>query len=166
MKYWRTALAGLCLVATGYAHPVHSSLAEADYNRTTGKLEVAVRVLAEDLEDALSRRAQQRISLDRTPVVEFDRLARAYLAERFTVRTPDGVLAPHQWIGREYHEQTAECWLYFEVALPGGVEGARLRHALLLEINAQQLNTIRVRDRDRESTVVFYPDPGEKTVKF
>lgn len=166
MKNWRAALAGFCMAATAHAHPVHTSFAEADYNRATQKLEVAVRVLVEDFEDALSRRAQKGISLDKTPAAEFDRQARAYLAEYFTVRTRDGVIAAHRWIGREYQDESAELWLFFEIPLPGGVEGLRLRHALLLEAHAKQLNTVRVRDHGRESTLVFFPDPGEKTVKF
>ena len=166
MKRWPAIIAGLCTAAVLHAHPGHSSFAEADYNAATGKLEIAVRVSAEDFEAALTRRAQRPVAVDRTPAAEFDQLAQAYLAESFTVKARDGTRAPHHWVGRELKDGTDELWLYFEAPLPGGVAGARLRHAVLLEFNAGQLNSVRVRDGPREVTLVFHPDPGEKIVHF
>lgn len=166
MKRWPAIIAGLCTAAVLHAHPGHSSYAEADYNAATGRLEIALRVSAEDLEAALTRRAQRPIARERTPAAEFDRLAQAYLAESFTVKAGDGTPAPHRWIGRELKGSTDELWLYFEADLPGGVTGARLRHAVLLEVNPGQLNSVRVRAGPREVILVFHPDPGEKTVQF
>jgi hypothetical protein len=166
MQRWPAMIAALCTAAVLHAHPGHASFAEAGYNHASGRLEIAVRVSAEDFEAALTRRARHPVSLDRTPAAEFDQLAQAYLAESFTVKARDGTRAPHHWVGRELRDGTDELWLYFEAALPGGVAGARLRHAVLLELNPGQLNSIRVRDGPREVTLVFHPDPGEQTVRF
>lgn len=145
-------------------HPVHTSLAEADYNRSTRSLEVALRVFADDFEARLSERAQRPVSLEKTPAREFDRLIQDYLATAFTVRTRDGGLVALRWVGREAKEAANELWLYFEAPLPAGLEGVRLRHALLVESFRDQLNSIRVRDQGRSATLLFFPDRGEKEI--
>ncbi len=151
-----------------HAHPIHTSLAEADYNGKTQQLEVALRVFIDDFETVLSVRAKHRVSLEKTPVPEFDALAHAYLAETFTVRAPDGRPAgAYHWVGRELKDAANELWYYFEVPLPGGIEGARLRHGALFEQFSNQINSVRVQDADgRKVTLVFLPKQKEKTVKF
>jgi hypothetical protein len=157
------ALALLCPVS---AHPIHRSIAEADYNRTTEKLEIAVRVFADDFEAALSARAGRKISLEKTPPAEVDALARAYLVQHFTVKASEGAALPQEWRGRELKDGESELWLYFEVALPRGVEGAKLHHGVLSDQFRDQLNSVVVRDGPRKVTLFFLPNHGEKTVRF
>lgn len=148
------------------AHPLHISHAEADYNRETSRLEVALKVFADDFEARLSGRAGHRVSLERTPAVEFDALCRAYLGETFVVKSRDGAIQPLQWVGRELKDAENRLWLYFEVALPDGVDGARILHAVLTDEFSDQLNSVLVRDGKRAATLVFFPDRGEKAVVF
>lgn len=149
------------------AHPLHSSLAEADYHRATQRLEVAVRVFADDFEHALTTRAGKKISLEKTPAAEIDALTQRYLQAAFTLKTRAGTTpAPLTWIGRELKDATNELWLYFEISLPGGIEGVRLKHALLADMFSDQLNSVRVRDGPRKTTLLFLPGQGEQTVQF
>lgn len=149
------------------AHPIHTSLAEADYNRATQKLEIALRVFADDFEEALSLSAKKKITLANTPAAEFTALTQAYLAETFTLRRVDGTLAPHTWIGREYKDAANELWLFLEVALPPtGLEGLRIRHAVLSAQFSDQLNSVLLRDGPRSVTLAFLPDSGEKAIRF
>ena len=156
----------LAAALTAHAHPIHTSIAEADYNRTTQKLEVALRVFVDDFDTSLSVHARRRVSVEKTPPAEFNPLSRAYLAETFTVRTREGTLAAHQWVGRQLNEGENELWFYFEVPLPGGVEGIRIRHGLLAEQFSSQINSVRIRDDGRKATLVFLPKQAEKTVRF
>ena len=150
-----------------HAHPIHTSTAEADYNAKTKQLEVALRVFVDDFEAALSVHTQRRVSLEKTPPAEFDALARAYLAEKFTVRTRAGVLVAPKWVGREFKPGENELWFYLELPLPDGVEGARLHHRAMAEQFSNQINSVRVRDAEgRKVTLVFLPTHGEKTVRF
>lgn len=161
------AFVASCALATAaLAHPIHTSVAEADYNRTSQKLEVALRVFADDFESALGELAGKKISLEKTPRAEFDALVRAYLIAHFTVKTRDGTLAAQRLIGRELKDAANELWLFFEIDLPAGAEGARLHHAVLRDRFSDQLNSVRVRDGQRQTTLVFLPKQGEQTVRF
>ena len=169
MNRWLRAglLAGLlATVPPLAAHAIHTSVAEADYNAATRRLEVSLRVFIDDFEAALSVHARRRLSLAATPREEFDAATRTYLAEKFTVRTPDGQLAPLIWVGREVRDAENELWFHFEVALPGGVEGCRVHHQALGEQFPTQINSVRVRDGERRLTLVFLPRQTEKTVRF
>ncbi len=159
-------LVGLLLAAgTAWAHPIHTSLAEADYNPKTQKLEIALRVFADDFERTLSGRAERKLTLEHTPSAEFNALAFAYVKEHFTLKLRRSAV-PLTWLGRELKDASNELWLYLEASLPDGVEGVRFRHALLAEAFSDQLNSIRVRDGSRQVTLTFPLGQGERTVKF
>ncbi len=164
------ALLALCLVgifgAVAHAHPIHTAFAEADYNSATKRLEVTLRVFADDFEHALGQLAGAKISLEKSPPAELDALTRAYLVSHFMVKSRDGSLAPQRWTGRELKGADNELWLYFEVELPAGVDGIRVTYSVLQSLHADQLNSLRVRDGARSLTLVFPPTQGERTVRF
>ena len=153
-------------VSVGLAHPIHTSFAEADYNSATKKLEVTLRVFADDFEAALGQLAGAKVSLEKTPRAEIDALTRAYLVSHFIVKTHEGSLAPQRWTGRELKDADNELWLYFEVELPTGVDGIRVDYLVLKSLHADQLNSLRVRDGSRSLTLTFPPAQGERTVRF
>jgi len=167
LSAYRLSLFACCFLATpASAHPIHTSTAEADYNRESRQLEVSLRVFADDFEAALGDLASRKIALEKTPRAELDALTRAYLIEHFIVKTRDGTLAAQRLIGRELKDAANELWLYFELALPTGVDGARLDYTVLRERFPDQLNSVRVRDGPRQATLVFLPKQPEQTVRF
>lgn len=162
--YW--FMATLLLPLAAQAHPIHRSIAEADYNQESHVLHVALRVFADDFETALSAHAKQKLSLEKTPPANLDAAIRAYLAERFTIKSRDGRVAAQKWIGRELRHAENELWLHFEVPLPTGIDGAKIFHGMLSEHFRDQLNSVQVRDGTRKVTLVFLPTHHEKTVRF
>ena len=161
------------LAVPALAHPFHASSAQADFNRDTQRLEIAIRIFAEDLLDAVNVRREQRLSYEKSPAAELDTALHGYVSARFAVAGGDGVAVPLRWVGREFdrstehkHDVEQSLWLYVEAALPGGIEGARLHHALLQEHVRDQTNTVRVRDGAREVVLAFPPRSGPKTVRF
>jgi hypothetical protein len=154
------------------AHPVHATDAEADFNRETGRVEVSLRVFADDLEAALSKEAGERITLDRTPPAELDRRIRGLAAGRFCAQTALGDPAPLHWVGREPERREAlpadesRVILYFELPLSGGLEGARLWQGLFCGLFDDQINLVHLRQDGRRVTLGFAPGREEKTVAF
>src|SRR5918997_501181 len=88
-----TTAALACVVALGAARPgaahkFYASLAQVEYNAASGTVEVAMRVFADDLELALTRRAGRPIRLERKK--DSDRLVIEYLREKFELRNRAG----------------------------------------------------------------------------
>lgn len=131
----------LALAPLWPAHPSHVTIAQAEYNDETRSLEVALRIDPFDLEDVLSARAGERVSLDTT--ADVDRLIAEYLAVAFVVE-PDGARpVALEWVGKEVFVHTA--WLYFEFPLPDGPEGVFVTNRLLFELQDDQVNTVNYR---------------------
>ncbi len=150
-------LAGLLPGTTATAHPSHSSIAEADWNAVTGRLEVALQLNPVDLERALRRVAKRPLDLDKSAGIE--RHLRDYLAMSFVVRQANGKPAQHVWVGHEINLKNA--WLYFEVPLPAGPENTTFAAGYFLELQPDQTNTIHFRVGRRRRSLTFSIDQLE-----
>ena len=142
------------------AHKFYTSLARIEYNAEAGSVEVTLRVFADDLELALTRRAGREVRLDRAK--DADRLALAYLRETFQIKNREGEAKALKWVGMELRSGVA--WLYFEAEMPEGLAGARLRDHVLFELFKGQVNTVSVRYPGGKADLVFARGDGERTV--
>lgn len=142
------------------AHKFYTSLAQIEYNPDGKTAEVTLRVFADDLELALTRRAGREVSLERTK--DADRLVLAYLRDTFEIRNRDGAAKPLKWVGMELRAGVA--WLYFEAEMPEGLAGARLRDHVLFELFDEQVNTVSVRYPDARGDLVFVRGDGDHAV--
>ncbi|HEX8336095.1 MAG TPA: DUF6702 family protein [Pyrinomonadaceae bacterium] len=142
------------------AHKYYTSLAQVEYNAEAGSVEVSLRVFADDLEAALTRRAGRKVSLDRTKDAEA--LVLAYLRDTFEIRNRDGETKALKWVGMELRSDIA--WLYVEAEMPEGLAGARLRDHVLFELFEKQVNTVSVRYPGAKADLVFARGDGERAV--
>jgi hypothetical protein len=131
---WLTLLA-----APGSAHPVHASYAELGWSPRQDALQVALRLIPEDLEAALARRAGRPVPLD--PAAPPRRLLEAYLDRHFRVVDSNGKRSAAALLGLEVaHDDT---WLYF--TLPAHPEQGpfTLHNTVLTESGEGQTNRVR-----------------------
>ena len=152
-----SACAGVTKAA---AHKYYTSLAQVEYNAGDKSVEVSLRVFADDLELALTRRAGREVSLDETKDV--DRLVLAYLRDTFEIRNRDGESKALKWVGMELRAGVA--WLYFEAEMPEGLAGGRLRDHVLFELFAEQVNTVSVRYQGARADLVFARGDGDRAL--
>ena len=144
------------------AHPQHVSIAEAQWNAKTGKLEVAVKVHPNDLERSLRRRFSRRVILETTANV--DRLIEKYLATGFVVKQQDGRPATLKWVGKEISVKAG--WLYFEVPLKRGPLGTTFTNRLFFELLDDQVNTINVKVGPRRKSLNFTHERPTKKLEL
>jgi len=157
---WAWAPPARALAPTAVAHKYYTSLARVEYNAEGKTVEISLRVFADDLELALTRRAGRRVSLERTKDAE--QLVLAYLRETFQIRNREGEAKPLRWVGLELRSGVA--WLYFEAEMPEGLSGARLRAHVLFELFPEQVNTVSVRYPGARADLVFARGDGERVV--
>lgn len=140
------------LVATClHAHSVHSSMAEAEYNPQTKKLEVSLTVFVNDLELALVRQSEREMKIGKTPAAELDAQIQAYLAKTFVVTDAAGKVAKLEWVGREMDAASAKSGdpavvLFFEISLLEGLRGLTLRHAVFQDLFKDQSNLLHLHE--------------------
>lgn len=149
-------LALLCwLQGSAAAHPFHISSAEVEYDAASGRVQVSLKLQANDLEQALSRGAGRRVNIEqpqaKTEIV-------SYLGRHFylSAAEPTDQTIPTDrsrvlWVGQEL--KGAWLWLYFELELPNHRELTRLTNTVLFDVNQQQINTVTVRHGSLRTTL-------------
>jgi len=94
------------IASKAWAHPYHESVAELEWNQTSGRWEVALRVLPEELEDAVSAFTGKQSIIDATPGM--DQAIAAYLQHRFQIRSTAGEqLSTLHWVGKQVDHKAA-----------------------------------------------------------
>lgn len=136
---------------TAGAHTFHVSLAEAEWNPSSGRLEVSLRTLPDDLERALSDALHRKIVLEKEP--DLDTLIAQHLEQVFIVHDAIGEEKAHHWVGKDLRPQ--EVWLYFEVELPDGLEGVEIEYLLLLRQEPHQVNTLNLKQGEWRGSLTF-----------
>ena len=124
-------LAPLMTVVVASAHPTHTSTAELDVRNDS--VHVAIRLFADDLAGTGD--------------------LRGYVEDRFGIVDAGGVAVRLEWRGTRRSGEVVTARL--AAGAPGALEGARVRHELLMERFADQVNFVRVSRGARTATLVF-----------
>ena len=122
-------------------HPVHETVSEVEWNPTSRRLEVAMRLDVLD-EQWLRRQSNARDS-------EYSRWATAYLRRHFRITLPakkgEPDSARYHWIGRD--EEGSHAWWYFEIEPRDGQKPTWIEVRTLLERDESYVNRILVLGR-------------------
>jgi len=108
-------VAGLIASQMAEAHPLHSQVTEIEWNGDSHRFEVAMKLDAAAIEDALSLRVGGRVRLESTESVH--KLVVDYLADTFEIQISDtSTTGTVTWHGLELELHSV--WLYFEYSPP------------------------------------------------
>lgn len=156
--------------ASLHAHAVHASTAEAEYNVKTKRLEVSLTVFVSDLETALVRQCEREMRMDKTPAADFEEEVLTYLVKHFVVTDAAGKVAKMEWVGREMEEASAKSGdpavvLFFEVAMPTGMQGQTLKHSVFHELFKDQMNLLLLRDGALQEELRFASNEAVQLLK-
>lgn len=152
------------------AHSLHQSIAEAEYNAQTKKLEISLTVFINDLETALIRRAERDLRIERTPSSVFDAQIVAYLGAVLNLTDAAGHPAKLEWLGRQVDVETQKSsdpttTLFFQFTLPKGLADAKLQHALFCELFADQVNLLLLKDGATKRSMRFISGDTAKSLQ-
>jgi hypothetical protein len=150
------ALVALLSAGAAGAHPYSTSRAEVDWNEKTGRFEVALAVLPEELVQMVEtgRRSSERFLLNAT--AECDAEIAAYLKRHFVAVIPNGEQSSLEWVGKEISFEAT--WLYFELAFeqpPATLEGLVFKVDLGLELSHEHVNAVQVRYTEDRRGLLF-----------
>lgn len=157
MIFRQTLISFFMLVAFGlwasvtHAHKFHHSLAEVTINSDRQALEVALKVIPEDLETALESQVGKRVNLESTK--DIDKEIVKYLWGSFQFSSEAGRQLDMVWVGKEITHKAA--WLYFEI--PFKTEKNLIVKNTILDgvSHGQQINTLVVTRGGEKKRLVF-----------
>lgn len=125
-------------------HPLHSALAEIEYQAESGSVLIRVRAFRDDLAAATSG------SSDSLPA---DSVLSRYVRERLTLSDSKDQQLSLRWQGA--HQEGDMVQLELRADLGGGLRHARIRAALLWERFPDQVNIVRASYDGRTVTLLF-----------
>ena len=152
----------LASISVADAHPSHVSIAQAEFNPKTKKLEIALRVHAVDLERAIQASNKKRVNLDKSKASA--KVVAAYVAKTFLVTPAKGKQKEIEWVGMEL--QIKYAWLYFEVPLPEGIEGTKFSNRMFFEHLPNQANTINFKSAKKRTSIISTKAKPDHTASF
>jgi hypothetical protein len=152
--------AACCLVASLLAvvpgasgrrvHPLHTTITTITYDAASHQATVTVRVFANDLDTAITRRAHGRFLAS---VRASDSSSFAYLSSVFTAAGPDGRALSVRWCGSRLTGDLL--WACLRLATPGGLSGVRIRNQALVELFDDQVNVVMAEYDGRRESLLF-----------
>ncbi len=143
-----------CTIFAPLNHPFHVSVAEMEFNKETGCLEVALKVWPEDLEKALNQGSKTRIDLDKTKNI--DQLITNYLKKNIRIESPDKKKAELNWIGKEL--EIKQAWLYFEVKTVKEPVDFTYSNRIFFVLQDDQINMFNLKFKTRRASISFARD--------
>ncbi len=127
-------------------HPIHISVTKVDYKTKQQRLEISIKVFANDLEDGIEDLTNNPIHLNIEKESEnADKKIADYLDYNFVIHTSRNEKLPLTFIGKEYKEDAIWCYL----------EGEILPSSKSLSITNSILNPY---FEDQQNFIHFYKD--------
>ena len=130
--------------------------------RKEHRVEIAVRLFVDDLEEALGRASGGGFGSTsrRTSTGSRSPISRIGL----TVTDRAGKALDLRWVGME--PRVDEVWVYVEATSTEGLDGATIADLVFFELFDDQVNTVNLKDGHRRTTLVFKPGDAPRTVAF
>ncbi|PJJ47913.1 DUF6702 family protein [Hymenobacter chitinivorans] len=146
------------------AHAYHASIMEVRYNTQKQQLEISLKVFTDDFEKALSVGQPRSISFETTPRAQVTQLTTELLRKSLAFSTRPGETLPLQLIGFEKDHEAH--WLYLAVKLPKPTNTLLLRHKLLTETFADQMNIVNLDAGGKKQSALFREGNEEQKLSF
>lgn len=135
-------LALLVLLGSWLLHVFYVSLTEIRYNPITERMEVSMRIFADDLDRALQQKTGIQAQLGtELEAPSADSLLGAYLLECFSLHV-NGEKVEFQYLGKE--PEAGAIWCYLESNPVSRPQTVTIFQELLTEIFPEQVNIVQV----------------------
>ncbi|MGB0954164.1 MAG: DUF6702 family protein [Planctomycetota bacterium] len=141
-------LLGLSLLLCSAAvwHPVHTTMAEVDWNSEAQTLEIALHLTPRDLETALTSHGGKPVRLDKAK--DLDTLIEAWLKDRLQLQDEKNVQATLTWVGKEL--DLRDVWIYFQFEGVSTLKDWELHNTLLASVAEDYVATVQLRVPEQE----------------
>ncbi|MBL4651817.1 MAG: hypothetical protein JKY53_02980 [Flavobacteriales bacterium] len=149
---------------SGWTHGYHVSITQIDYNEKTKSLEIAIKLITEDVEQVLESQGAKKLFLgEENESEKADEYIKEYLQKHFVVLL-NGTVAKPLYIGKEVEE--GETWCYIEIKGVENIKSLSIKSTIFIEAYHNQTNRINLNVLGRGDSFVLSPAKVEDTVVF
>lgn len=159
-----TFLALIIISFSGWSHGYHVSITQIDYNEKTNSLEIAIKLITEDVEMVLQEQGAEKLFLgEENESEKANEYIMEYLKAHFIVSV-NGVSTVQTYIGKEVEE--GETWCYIEIKGVENMKSLSIKSTIFIEAYHNQTNRINLNVLGRGDSFVLSPAKVEDSVVF
>lgn len=139
-------------------HPYYVSMTEIHHRPAEAKLEIAVRIFTDDLEQAVRADCRCKVDLSAPPSEATGNVLTAYIRKHLHLKAT-GSPTDQALNYQGYEKEEESTWVYLESPAPKTLLGLQVRNDLLYERHKAQINLVRVVFGGKDKTQqVRYPE--------
>lgn len=155
---WAVAIATL-MARPAAAHPVHTTYTDIAYSRDTGRINVTIRVFADDFVAASQRLARARVAAGLSPKGAYGHYLHAHFAIRDGKARRVGFRVERMWRSGDV------VWIRLTGHAARGLKGGSVHNTLLFDMFDDQVNVVRLNTGKGVKTVLFLPGARAKRIR-
>jgi hypothetical protein len=155
----------LMLSLAAWAHAYHASILELRFNPEKQRLEMALKIFTDDLEQDLSGGKSKPVRTDQLTRAQLNPLLADLLRRSVQFSTRPGEPAlPLTLVGLQKEKDAY--WVYFTAPLSAKATGVTLRHQLLLNLFPDQMNIVNLEARGQKQSLLFRDGETQQQLKW
>jgi hypothetical protein len=149
---WVLAVVFVLGLSAAVMHDFHSSITEVEYNTSTGKYEVSIRVFTDDLEATLNASQKAgKLLVDKSPAA--DKHIAAYMTKAFALMDKAQKPRPATFVGKELDGDVT--WVYFEIEGIPNPQELIIYNAVLMDTFDDQKNIVNCKIKGAKKSFLF-----------
>lgn len=147
-----------------WGHGYHVSIAQVDYNEETKSLEIAIKLLTDDVEQVLESRGTERLFLgEENESSKTDDYIRKYIEQHFVLSINAKPLI-HNYLGKEIENEST--WCYIEILDVNEIHSLSVQNTIFLEEYHNQSNRVNLNVLDNKTSFVLSAAKTEDKITF
>ncbi|MBL4624961.1 MAG: hypothetical protein JKY42_07465 [Flavobacteriales bacterium] len=149
---------------SGWSHGYHVSITQIDYNEKTQSLEIAIKLITEDVEYVIEETGADKLFLgEEKESDKADEYIRVYLKKNFVVFV-NSTIVEQTYIGKEVEE--GETWCYIEIKNVQNLKSLSVKSTIFISTFHNQTNRINLNVLGRSDSFVLSPAKVEDKITF
>ena len=125
---------------SSWSHGYHVSITQIDYNEKTNAIEIAIKLITEDVEFVLEEQGAERLFLgEKNETGKADEYIQKYLEKHFSVVLNDEITT-QLYLGKEIEE--GETWYYIEIKNVEEISSLVVKSTFFIETYHSQTNRV------------------------
>ena len=125
---------------SSWSHGYHVSITQIDYNEKTNAIEIAIKLITEDVEFVLEEQGAERLFLgEKNETGKADEYIQKYLEKHFSVVLNDEITT-QLYLGKEVEE--GETWCYIEIKDVADIQSLKVKSTVFINEYHGQTNRV------------------------
>lgn len=166
MKIIRIFVLALCfpVLLSVNTHKFYVSVTEVEYVKEKKSLQIISRIFIDDLENALRKRYEKRLSFSpNDEAEEVEAYLERYLKDKITIKI-NGKTADFKFIGKEYDNDILFC--YLEIVNVEEIKSFQISNKVLFDSFDDQQNIVKLKINDESKSYILIHQNDKAMLNF